>query len=75
MASEGHLGTSLEGHLRVDSEVILRSYLRPFLDPFWTLSGKPQETSRKAFIWPWVGALRLNMLNMGPRRVLGGYPV
>ena len=54
--SGGHLGTSLEVNLRV----ILEVNLRVILGHIWTLSGPYLrnliETSRIAFIWPWVGS-------------------
>ena len=50
--SGGHLGTSLGGSdLRViwgHSEVILGPFLGPLL-------GNLIRTTKKAFIWPWVG--------------------
>ena len=60
---EGHLGTSLggglEGRFWVNSEVILGPFSGPYLK-------KPHEYLRIAFIWPWVGYLKSNILNMGP---------
>ena len=71
----GHLGTSLggvwEGLFWVDS------------GSFWVDSGvnlgplseKPHETRRIAFIWPWVGPLASDILNIGSWDGWVGVPV
>ena len=58
---------------RVDSRVDSGSFLRHS----GTLSGPYLRNLiiflKLALIWPWVGPLVLNMVNMGPGRVLPGY--
>ena len=66
-SSEDHLGTGLEGHLRVDSGSILGQFgsiLGPYLRNLI-------KYTRIAFIWPWVVALRLNMTKYGSWEVAG----
>ena len=75
MGSEGHL----EGIWGPSRDRSGGSILGPILGQFWSILdpilGIPQETSRISFIWPWVGPLARNILNMGPGMGLGGYPV
>ena len=62
--SEGGQYWVNSGQFWVNLRVILDPYLRNLI-----------ETSRIAFIWPWVGPLALNILNMGPWDGWVGYPV
>ena len=74
-ASEGHLGTGLEGQSGGSIEVNSRS----ILGLFWTHSGPNlrnlMETTVFTFIWPWVGPWVIEQLYMGPWAWSGGYPV
>ena len=63
--SEGHLGTSLGGYLRVDSEVHLGSILVNSEVNLGPSLGNLIEYIELAFIWPWVGPFSLRYTKYG----------